>query len=384
MLKSKNIKVHIGIDAAFVPADADLVVYSDAIPVDYPERVRARELGITEVSYFQALGLVTAGRRTLAVAGVNGKTTTTAMLTKVLRDAGKEPTAIIGSIVSEFGSNFVPGGEDIFVVEACEWKNHLLELSPKILIITNIEWDHTDFYPSLEAMQETFRTAVSRVPADGVIITDPTEKNIAPIMSAAKCTVIDYTTEHVPLLTLLGEFNVMNARAAKAAAKAAFPDLEEEIINRALAAFKGTWRRFEYKGETKNGAQVYDDYAHHPTPVRKTIDAVRERFPDKKVVVAFHPHLYSRTRDLFDDFADSLAHADEAIILPVFAAREQPDPTVSHEALAEAANKRGGHARAVESLEETAIELAKYDANTILITMGAGDVYKAGEMVVQS
>jgi UDP-N-acetylmuramate--alanine ligase len=277
----------------------------------------------------------------------------------------------------------VVGGEDIFVVEACEYRNHLLELSPKILVITNIEWDHTDFFPSLEAIQETFRIAISRVPEDGVIITDPTDATIAPIIFAARCTVIDYTTEEVPLLMLLGEFNVMNAKAAKAAAKAAFVDLPEEVIDRSLASFKGTWRRFEYKGENKNGALVYDDYAHHPTPIAKTITAVREKFPDKKVVVAFHPHLYSRTRDLFDDFAEALATADEAIILPIFAARESPDPSVSNETLVRAVNEHGGHAHTVTGIEETATELAKYDASTILITMGAGDVYKAAEMVTE-
>jgi UDP-N-acetylmuramate--alanine ligase len=385
MLISKGVDVHIGSDAAWVPADADSVVYSDAVPAEHPERARAREFGIRELSYFKALGEVTASERTLAVAGVNGKTTTTAMLAKILRDCGKDPTAIVGSIVSEFGSNFVDGGRDLFVVEACEYRDHLLELSPKILVITNIEWDHTDYFPSLEAMQQTFRTAIARVPQDGAIITNPHDPDIAPLLNNPRpaCLVLDYTQEQVPPLKLIGEFNSMNAKAAKAAAKVAYNDLAVETIDAAIAAFNGTWRRFEYKGETAAGALVYDDYAHHPTAIGLTITGVREKFPDKRVVVAFHPHLYSRTRDLFKEFSQALAKADETIILPVFAAREAPDPTVSHEALAGAINDLGGHARAVASIEEAAAALAQYDASHILITMGAGDVYKAAEMITQ-
>lgn len=383
MLERAGIAVHIGHDADNVPKDATLLVYSDAVPMDGPERVRARELGIPEKSYFEALGIVSEGFRTIAIAGTHGKTTTTGMLARILREARKEPTAIIGSIVRDFGSNFLAGKSDTFVVEACEYKDHLLKLSPTILVITNVELDHTDHFPNLAAVQETFRKALAKVPEGGAIITDPHDKNIKPLLKGIKTPVIDYTRESVPPLKQIGEFNKMNARAAKAAAKVAYPDLTDEVIDDALGSFQGSWRRFEFKGETKNGALVYDDYGHHPTEVAKTIEAAREKFAGKKIVVAFHPHTYSRTRDLFGEFVAALTTADEAIILPVFAAREVPDPAVSHEALVEAINKKGGHAHAVAGIPEAAAELEKYDNTHLLITMGAGDVYKAAEMVTE-
>ena len=145
----------------------------------------------------------------------------------------------------------------------------------------------------------------------------------------------------------------------------------------------GTWRRFEYKGRTPNNVDIYDDYAHHPTAIAKTIEAAREKFAGKKIVVAFHPHLYSRTRDLFDAFTKALATADFAYILPVYAAREEFDASVSNEALAEAINKKGGQASAVSGLEEATQKLKELGGNTVAFTMGAGDVYKAGEQALK-
>src|SRR3989344_8337766 len=178
LLEKKGIAIMMPQKAENVPADAEMVVYSDAVQEDNPERTRARELGIHQVSYFEMLGKVSEGKMTIAVAGTHGKTTTTGMLTKILKDAGASPTAIVGSIVKDFGSNYLHGDSDIFVVEACEYKDHLLELSPQVLVITNLEWDHTDWFPSLTALQETFRKAIEKVPADGAIVTNPNDKNI--------------------------------------------------------------------------------------------------------------------------------------------------------------------------------------------------------------
>jgi UDP-N-acetylmuramate--alanine ligase len=305
------------------------------------------------------------------------------MLAHILREAGENPTAVIGSIVRDFGSNFVLGRDDLFVVEACEWKDHLLHLSPEILVITNIEFEHADHFRDLEAVQYTFRRAVEAVPDHGAIITDPKHPTIIPVLRGVRACVIDYTQEVVPDLQQVGEFNRENARAAKAAAKAACPAVKDEACNTALASFQGAWRRFEFKGETPRGALVYDDYAHTPTGIRRTIEGVRERFPDKKIVVAFHPHTYSRTKGLFDDFAKALVEADKAYILPIFAAREKFDPTISHHSLAAACEEYGGHIRAVDSFEELeTLLLDEEGSDSLIITMGAGDVYKVAEMVV--
>lgn len=379
MLEEKGIAVRLGQHAEQVPEDAALVVYSDAVPEDNPERAAARARGLRELSYFEALGEVSKNAFTIAVAGTHGKTTTTGMLAKILRDAGKEPTAIVGSIVQDFKSNFVAGRPDFFVVEACEYRDHLLKLHPNILVLTNVEWDHGDWFPNLRAVQHTFRSAMERVPEEGVVVTSPHDASIAPMLEGLKSRIVDYSTESVPTLTLIGEFNEMNARAAKAAARAYDAAIPEESMNAALRSFQGTWRRFEYKGTTAAGAVVYDDYAHHPTAVRKTIAAAREKFPDHHITVVFHPHLYTRTRDLMHEFADAFNAADNVIIAPIYAAREQPIPGVTNDTLAARINAAGGRAAAMHSFEEIEHALRVKDAMDVIITMGAGDIYKVAD-----
>ena len=363
MLTKKGIKIFFGQQAQNVPDDAELLVYSDAVPLDNPERARARELGIQERSYFEALGYAAEGKRVVAVAGTHGKTTTTAMLGKILADAGADPTVIVGSLAADFGSNFRAGASDIFVVEACEYRKHFLVFHPEVLVITNTEWDHTDYFKDFKEMIAAF---------------DEAKRQARTVISSEQ-----YAKEIAPALLIPGEFNKENARAAKAAARAIAPDISEASMDSSLSSFRGTWRRFEYKGKLPSGALLYDDYAHHPTAIEKTIEAAREKFPGKKIVVAFHPHLYSRTRDLFDDFAKALALADTAFILPVYAAREPYDPAVSSPALADAINKNGGKAFAVEGLTAVTQKLKTLSPDTVAFTMGAGDVYRAGEKALK-
>lgn len=381
MLAERGIAIMIGHDGRAIPADTDLLIYSDAVPSSNPERVRAKDMGVPEMSYFEALGKISKGARTIAVSGTHGKTTTTGMLAKILQYCEKEPTAIVGSIVRDFGSNYLPGRDDLFVVEACEYRDHLLKLDPEILVITNIELDHTDYFPNIEALQETFGRAAAKVPQSGVIVTDPYDPVIANVLQRTKAPIIDYTTQSVPELKLIGEFNRQNARAAKAAARAAFPHLQEEFIDKALVEFSGSWRRFEYKGQTPEGAAVYDDYAHHPTAIRKTIEAARAEFPGKRIIVAFHPHTYSRTRALFSDFARALALSDGAIVAPIYAAREPLDPTISNHTLADAVRAAGGRAAALDSFDEIRDALLEEKDDALIITMGAGDVYKVAEQI---
>ena len=391
LLEKKGIQIVIGQKEENVPADAEIVVYSDAVPEDNSERVRAQEFGISQLSYFAMLGEVSAGpsigsgqgRKTIAVAGTHGKTTTTGMLARILRDAGASPTAVVGSIVKDFGSNYLAGDSDIFVVEACEYRDHLLELSPQVLVITNLEWDHTDYFPSLSALQETFRKAIARVPTDGAIVTNPHDANIAPLLSAAQARVINYTKEPAHELRVPGEFNIMNARAAAAAARAVLPTIPDTVITGSLAAFEGTWRRFEYKGKTVNGADVYDDYAHHPTAVKATLKALREKTGrEGKIFVAFHPHLYSRTRDLLDEFAVAFSDADQVYIAPIYAARETDDGTISSEILAERIRATGMDASALDSFDAIEHMLDKAESGDTIMTMGAGDIYKVADALV--
>lgn len=381
LLESKGIKVDIGQKAEHISADIGAVVYSDAVPVENPERMQAKVLGIPEFSYSQMLGKVSEGKRTLAVAGTHGKTTTTGMLARILRDAGAAPTAVVGSIVKDFGSNYLPGTSDLFVVEACEYRDHLLELSPQVLVITNLEWDHTDYFHSLEELQETFRKAIARVSADGVIVTNPNDKNIAPLLTTTKVRVVDYTKEPVYDLRLPGEFNGMNARAAAAAARVVLPAGSDTAIAGSLAAFSGTWRRFEYKGMTPGGAEVYDDYAHHPTAVKVTLKALRAKVPGK-IIIAFHPHLYSRTRDLFEEFATAFSDADRVLIAPIYAAREKDDGSVSSTMLAERIRANGTDASAPKSFDAIEKELREAGKGVTIMTMGAGDIYKVADNII--
>jgi UDP-N-acetylmuramate--alanine ligase len=381
LLGKKGINVVIGHKAENVLADAEMVVYSDAVPEDNSERARARELNIPQLSYFGMLGKVSEGKKTVAVAGTHGKTTTTGLLAKILKDAGASPTAIVGSIVKDFGSNYLHGNSDLFVVEACEYKDHLLELSPEILVITNLEWDHTDYFPSLGALQETFRKAIGRVPTNGAIVTDPHNKNIAPLLADARASVIDYTKEPDYELRLPGEFNSNNARAAAAAARAVLPSISNTTIAESLAAFEGTWRRFEYKGKTTRGADVYDDYAHHPTAVRETLKTLRAKVKGK-ILVAFHPHLYSRTRDLLDEFAVAFSDADRVLIAPIYAAREVDDGSISSEILAERIRATGTDATALDSFDAIERALGEAEQGDTIMTMGAGDIYKVADLII--
>lgn len=381
LLGSKGIMVQIPQHAANVPEDAEVLIYTEAVPEDNPERERGRELGIPEYSYFDMLGVVSEGRRTVAVAGTHGKTTTTGMLARILSDAQVSPTGVIGSIVRDFKSNYLPGASDWFVVEACEYKRDFLTLSPEILIITNLELDHTDYYKDLADVQSAFRELALKVPATGYIVTDAEHPNIAPVLEGLVATIIDYTKEPVFETRFPGEHNKMNARAAVAASRLVVPDITEESLTMSLLNFEGTWRRFEYRGKTERGADVYDDYAHHPTAVRKTVAELRAR-ASGKVFVAFHPHLFSRTRDLLDDFVTAFKGADKAYIAPIYAAREPDDGTVSSALVAERIRENGTEAEAATMEEIYEALSSEPGEGDVIMTMGAGDIYKIAEKLV--
>lgn len=381
LLEQKGITVTLNQEAGIVPEGTDLIIYSEAVPEDNPERAKGAILGIPQRSYFDALGDISQEKRTIAVAGTHGKTTTTGMLARILRDAGIEPTAIVGSLVRDFGSNYLPGTSEWFVVEACEYKRDFLTLSPEILVITNLELDHTDYYKDLADVQSAFRALVEKVPTGGFIVTDPSNPNIAPVIDGVPARIVDYTREAGYPVRFPGAFNVMNARAATAAARTVLPDIPEDTLRDALAAFQGTWRRFEYKGKTKNGADVYDDYAHHPTAVAGTIAALRAK-TEGKLFIAFHPHLFSRTRDLLPEFATAFKGADKVFIAPIYAAREIDDGTISNAILADTIRKNDVDAIPA-TFEEIRVALESgAGEGDVIMTMGAGDIYKVADLLV--
>ena len=383
LLEKKGIEVLIGHDKP-LPADVEFVIYSDAVPADNPERAEALKRGIPQMTYFEALGKVSEGKRTIAVCGTHGKTTTTAMITKMLVDLGASPTAIIGSLTKDFESNFVAGDSDLFVVEACEYRRHFHHLHPTVLVVTNIELDHTDYYKDMDDLNDSFKVMISKVPLTGTVVANTMQESVRRALLGSMVTTVDYWAEYSPDLRLIGEFNKMNAKAAKSAVKAVLPRVADAELDESLRSFQGTWRRFEFIGETPEGALVFDDYAHHPTAIRETLKATRARFPDKKITVAFHPHLYSRTKSLFKEFSEAFVDADTAIIAPIYAAREENDPSISNAILAEATKTKEGHAIALESFEEIREKLrSEAGAGDVIVTMGAGDIYKVAEALVQ-
>lgn len=350
----------------------DLVVYTEAMASNHPELLEARVAGIKTVNYFEALAEVANQYYLIAVAGTHGKTTTTAMLIDILEEASFDPTAIVGSLRTKTGSNYRAGKSKYFIVEACEYKRDFLSLQPDVLVITNLEHEHVDYYKNLSDVQSAFRELAEKVPEDGTVIYDSGNINVSPVVKDLRCKLVDYGKVFDPMLALPqpGLHNQLNASAAKAVAMEL--GIEEKFIKPALENFAGTKRRFEYRGEVNN-APIYDDYAHHPTEIASVIKATKEKYPNHKLTVVFQPHTYSRTHELFDDFVVVLKTADSVVLVPIYAAREENVSGVSSEQLAEAI----AGAEYFHTLEAAALAVKeKVDKDDVVLVLGAGDVTK--------
>ena len=363
-LKKLGAKIELGQGIELVPKDVGLIVYSIAVPKYDPEFFKKlQSLHIPLRSYPEMLGLLTKDKFTIAIAGTHGKTTTTAMIAKILIDAKKDPTVIVGSLFMDNQSNLVIGQSNFFVVEACEYERSFLNLKPKILVITNIETDHLDYYKDLADIKSAFTELSAQ-----------SEKVIS-----------DYAKylEKVPKLLVPGKHNKMNAAAALATAD--MLGIKDADAQKSLASFSGTSRRLQKKGETKGGVVIYDDYAHHPTEIKASLQALRELFPkgSKKITVLFQPHLYSRTKALFDDFAKSFFGVDKVFLLPIYFAREEKDESISSEKLAEAICLEGGDAAAFPDFisAEKAVSVLNFGPNDVFVTMGAGEAYKVADKI---
>ncbi len=381
--------VSIGHKVENIPESADLMIYTIAVSPNNPEFEEATRRNIPAVSYPEFLGIISENMFTIAVSGTHGKTTTTAMVADVLWNEGINPTVIVGSLLEKGGSNFIAGetpshifGQEyengVLVVEACEYQRSFLNIHPQVLIITNIDNDHLDYYKDIYDVISAFNEVARKVPESGFVIANTQNSYVKRALRGVKAVIVDYSSYNVSKLNLKvpGAHNKENAKAVLALVSVLRSD--EIKAEEALENFSGTWRRFEYKGKTASGAEVYDDYAHHPTEVKATLAGTREKFPDKRIVVVFQPHLYSRTKLLLDDFARAFGDADEVILAPIYAAREPFDPSITSEILAE---KIGARALAdFESVEKHLRDNLR--EGDIIITMGAGDIYKVGENLV--
>lgn len=410
-----GVKIFLGHKKKNVPDNADFVFFSDAVPEDNPERVRARELGILEISYARLLGELSKTKKTIAISGTNGKSTTTAMVGLILERAGWDPTVIVGSKVPGFKyGNLRLGKSDWLVVEADEYRAHLLELSPNHAIITNIEEDHLDFYKDLKHIKETFLQFANKVGKEGNLVINADDPASAEIETAQKVTFgvnspADYTAKNISIsageqsfdvwrnfcgpenigrivLAVPGKFNLMNALSASALGLSLGMGLE--TIQAALADFKGIWRRFErvgiLSGEWLGGDApiVVSDYAHHPTAVAGTLQAAREFYPGKRIMAVFQPHQHNRTKKLFDQFVQSFAGADVLILSEIYdvpGREESEDQDVSSKDLVSAVMEKGLvlEARYGGNLEETeALIRSIAKAGDVILIMGAGTIDK--------
>ena len=380
-LKEKGAHISIGHNEANVSSGTDTVIFSIAVREDNPELRKARALGLSVFSYPEILGAISVSKFTIAVSGTHGKTTTTAMVAKILIDAGRSPSVIVGSLLKEGGSNFIAGEGNVFVVEACEYRRSFLQLEPNILVITNIDDDHLDYYGDIAGVQKAFGEFAAKVGKGNHIIANVGDPLVAPVLQNSKAQIVDYAAINGDLLQLRvpGKHNKANAKAALGVAEVLNIRLGTALT--ALNNFKGTWRRFEYKGIMETGALLYDDYAHHPTEIQSTIQAAKDFFKNKKLIVVFQPHLYSRTKLLLDQFSRSFGGVEKIIVAPIYAARED-EAGVNSWLLAEKIRANNENAIPMYSFDEIKDHLRSYTTGDhVVFTMGAGDIYKVAEQL---
>ena len=397
--------VHVGHAAANLGEVDTVVTTPSAIRHDNPELVEARRRGITIVHRATALASIMLGKQGIAIAGTHGKTTTTSMLTTVLRHSGADPAYVIGGVLAETGVGAHDGAGDWFIAEADESDGSFLVLSPRAAVVTCIEADHLDNYESLAEIEKTFAAFAGRISDGGLLVACCDDPCAAALASAAaalplrvrtygESAAADYRVTDVisrgmaTRLTVTpggqleigvpGRHNALNAAAAFATAvELGFP---AETVAQGLAAYRGAGRRMEPKGEV-DGVRVLDSYAHHPTELAADLTAARDVAGHGRVIAVFQPHLYSRTRIFAAEFGTALGLADEALILDVYGAREDPEPGITGQIVADAVP--GGRGRFVpdaSSVPDVVAGLAK--PGDLVLTMGAGDVTTLGPLIV--
>jgi UDP-N-acetylmuramate--alanine ligase len=410
-LESLGIRIYTGHSAQQV-AGADLVVISSAVNETNPEVAEALQRGIPVIKRAEMLGELMRLKFSIGIAGSHGKTTTTAMLGKILSMTRMDPTVLIGGRAMESDSGGQLGKGDIMVAEADEFDRSFLMMFPTIAVITNIEEDHLDCYDDLDDLLSAFAEYINRVPFYGSVIIPDFDNNVARIREGIKRPIVSFgfeptadiraenivysnygsrfdlvvRHEHKGQITLRipGRFNIANALAAIAAALEV--EVPLEAIDDGLREFRGVGRRFEIIGQAR-GVTVVDDYAHHPSEVAATLTGIHETKPAEagKVIAVFQPHLFTRTRDFYRQFAEALHHADIALVVDIYPAREQPIAGITAAMIADYALSIGYKNIRYIGLKENAIEEAAALAGDgdMIITMGAGDVFRINEKLIQ-
>jgi len=390
---------------------ADMVVVSSAVPPTNVEIRAAQAIGIPVMKRPEFLGQMMEGQAGVAVAGTHGKTTTTAMISSILLEAGRDPTFIVGGVIAGLETNARAGSGKLFVIEADEYDRTFLSLKPQVAVITIVEHDHPDCYPTFDDFRAAFEEFVALVPPDGLLLVcwdDPVARSLGEQRKEAGLPVVffglgegaEWRAEEVRSnfaggvdflavrggqtlglvrLRLPGVHNASNATAALVVAD--YLGVSFQAARSALTEFHGVGRRFEVKGEA-DGVLVVDDYAHHPTEIRATLQAARSRFPSQTLWAVWQPHTYSRTKTWLDDFAQAFDLADQVIVLPIYASRERD--TLGLTDVQVAAAVRHPDVRRAESLEEAVVWLAtEVRPGDVVLTLGAGDSDKVGEWLLE-
>lgn len=402
-LRSLGIPVSIGHRAENV-GDAELVIRTAAIHDENPEIAAARTRGIPVFERAQAWGSIMRGyKNALCISGTHGKTTTTSMCTHIIMAAQLDPTVMIGGTLPLLGSGYRVGHGDTIILESCEYCNSFLSFFPTVAVILNIEADHLDFFKDLEDVEHSFRAFADRVPENGLIVANADDANTMHTLEGEKRPVLTFGLEqgdvhaanlawhnglpsfdviyrgevftHVEL-RVPGEHNVKNALAAAAASIALA--VSPQAVSEGLNAFRGAGRRFEHKG-TFHGAEIYDDYAHHPGELQALLSAARA-LGFERIICAFQPHTYTRTHALFDDFVEVLKEPDLTILAEIFAAREVNELGISSKDLAQRIPGSEYYSTLPEVTQRLR-ELAR--PGDLILTVGAGDIYTVGEALAK-
>ncbi len=405
-LAAQGAVIHYPQMAENITDDIDVVVYTAAIHPDNPEFRAAQEKNLPMLTRAQLLGEIMRNyKEAINVSGTHGKTTTTSMITEILLEAHKDPTVSVGGMLKDIGGNIRVGGQETFVVEACEYTNSFLSFFPTIEVILNVEADHLDFFKDIDDIRHSFKLFAEKLPEDGLLVINKDIKHSEYFTQALKCRVVtfghekdaDYTANFIsydkfahPSYTLFykgeelarvelgvtGEHNIYNSLAAVAVARSL--DIPMEVILRGLKRFTGTDRRFQKKGSV-NGFTIIDDYAHHPQEIAATIEAAK-KYPHRKLWIVFQPHTYSRTAALLDDFAGALSQADEIVLADIYAAREKNTIGISSDDLRKHMLEQNTNVYYIPKFEDIEDFLLQHvEEGDVLITMGAGDIYKVGD-----
>lgn len=415
-LESLGIKVYYSQVSENITPDIGLVVYTAAIHEDNPEFMRVKELGIPMLDRADCLGQIMSHyKNAVAVAGTHGKTTTTSMLSYVYLAADLDPTISVGGILSGIHGNMRLGRSENFIMEACEYANSFLSFTPTTAIVLNVEAEHLDFFGTLENERHSFTKFIDLLPENGLLVINNEIADLNALIQNKNIRVVqyglrpvggkapDYTAANITYnelgfaryelivrgenkglieLSVTGEHNVLNSLAVIAASLEPSTIYKEGIsldrVKEGLKNYTGTERRFQYKGE-RDGYTIVDDYAHHPTEIRATLEAAK-RVKHNRLIVAFQPHLYSRTKTFLHEFAEVLSMADIVVFAEIYAAREENPGDISSDNIREIMSKNGHEAyffKTFDEVENFLIHTCK--PGDLLITMGAGDIVKVGE-----